>query len=87
MATYHLPVIFAIDADSIEEAQNALVEWGDSIDLNQDVPTGTEDIDIAPNCESNDEGQRVLYLPALEEDPDTDESIEEEDFADDSDDV
>lgn len=82
MGTYHMPVIFVIEADSLEDAQIALAEWNDDIDLDRDVPTGTEDVDVQPNCEVNDEGQRILCLPSLD-DEDTGTSADDNDDADD----
>lgn len=83
MATFAIPVVLMIDADSIEEAQKAVEEWGEEIDMD-DLPAGTEDMDCAPACEFNDEGQRLLYLPSEEETPKDleDESDEEDDFND-----
>lgn len=83
MGTYYMPIVFTIEADSIEEAQNALSEWSDSIDMNTDVPNGTDDVDISPTCEYNDEGQRVLYLPVIENDLDTDSDVDDMDDGDD----
>jgi len=77
-----MPIILQIEADSAEEAQKAIDDWVGEIDINDDLPTGTEDIDGAPNCDYNDEGQRLLYLPTNDE---ADEDLKEEDEDDDFD--
>jgi hypothetical protein len=82
MAVFHMPIILQIEADSAEEAQKAIDDWVGEIDINDDLPTGTEDIDGAPNCDYNDEGQRLLYLPTNDE---ADEDLKEEDEDDDFD--
>lgn len=67
MSVFAMPIIIMIEADSVEEAQKAIDDWGEEVELDNDLPVGTEDIDTEPQYELNDEGQRVLYLPALEE--------------------
>jgi hypothetical protein len=78
MAVFHMPMVLEIEADSLEDAQRAMDEWVGDIDINDDLPAGTEDIDVSPTCEYNDEGQRLLYLPTVDE--------SEEDGLDDDDD-
>lgn len=78
MAIYTLPIVLMIEADSAEEAMKAVEDWSEEVDVGNDLPTGTEDIDIAPATETNDEGQRVLLLPMLED-------IEDDDYMDDED--
>jgi hypothetical protein len=82
MALFAMPVVLMIEADSVEEAQKAIDDWSEEIDMGDDLPIGTEDLDTQPSCELNDEGQRVLYLPAVDE---VDEDVEDDD-RDDADD-
>lgn len=80
-----MPVVLMIDADSVEDAKTAIEDWCNEIDLNDDLPAGTEDIDISPNCDYNDEGQRILYLPTIEEGDnlsDDEDEDEDDDFQD-----
>lgn len=65
MGVYHIPVVLIVRAESFEEAANNVEEWGDDVDV-EDLPEGTEEIDALPNCELNDEGQRLLYLPSVD---------------------
>lgn len=84
MAVFAMPIILMIQADTTTEAQKALEEWEDNIDIHNDLPVGTNDIDISPSCELNDEGQRVLYLPAFEDiDEDEDDDVDDDDDSDD----
>lgn len=82
-----MPIVLAIEADSAEEAQKAIDDWSEEVDMRDSLPLGTEDIDPAPEYELNDEGQRVLLLPALEEnigDEDSDMDFDgTDDFSDD----
>lgn len=83
MPIFTMPVLLMIEADSASEAQKAIDDWSEEIELDNDLPVGTEDIDTSPNCENNDEGQRVLYLPVFEEDPEEDEIVTDDDDEDD----
>lgn len=80
MAVFHMPIVLQIEADSLEDAQKAIDDWVSEVDMEDGMPTGTEDIDGSPNCEYNDEGQRLLYLPTADE---VDEDIDEDDDDDD----
>lgn len=73
-----MPMVLEIEADSAEEAQKAMDDWVSEIDIDDDLPTGTEDIDVSPTCEYNDEGLRLLYLPTVDE-------VDEDTVEDDSD--
>lgn len=81
MSVYHFPIIVAINSDSPEEARKALDDWADEIEMDM-MPIGTESVDHCPEIEQNDEGQRLVYLPAEEED----DPSEDEESYDDSDD-
>lgn len=84
MAVFHMPMVIQIEADSVEEAQKAMDDWVTEIDMDDDLPLGTEDIDVSPNCDYNDEGQRLLYLPTIDEADEeaTDEDSDDDDFND-----
>ena len=70
MAMYSIPVVFTIEADSLEEAQKAVEEWADEVD-EDNLPAGTGDVDAAPHCIDGEDG-RTLHLPT-NEDVDTDD--------------
>lgn len=80
-----MPIVLMIDAESPEEAQKAVEDWSEEIDMNDALPTGTEDIDVAPPLEHNDEGQRILYLPVFEDFSDEETFDDEEDDFNDGD--
>lgn len=87
MAVFHMPIVLQIEADSLEEAQKAIDDWVSEVDMDDDLPTGTEDIDASPNCDYNDEGQRLLYLPTIDEsDEDTKDDDDDDDDFNDADD-
>lgn len=71
-----MPIVLIIDADSAEEAQDVIDTWAEEIEMDS-LPSGTEDVDYSPVCESDDEGRRVLYLPS--EDFSSDEDSDEDD--------
>ena len=81
MAVFHMPIVLEIEADSLEEAQKAMDDWVGEIDIDDDLPTGSEDIDVSPTCEYNDEGQRLLYLPTVDESDE--DGIDDDDDSDD----
>lgn len=66
MAIFAVPILLMIEASSLDEAQKSVDEWGNDMDLSDDFPEGTEDVDFEPNVEFNDEGARVLYMPTTE---------------------
>lgn len=80
MPVFAMPIILMIESESASEAKKAIDEWSEAVDLNYDLPTGTEDIDVSPSYEYNDEGQRVLLLPPIEEvDEDSNEDTDDND--------
>jgi len=84
-----MPILLMIEADNFEEAQKAIDDWANEVELDNDLPVGTEDINITPEYECNDEGMRVLYLPCIEDDEDildVEEDEETDDFNDAEDD-
>jgi hypothetical protein len=82
MPVFAMPIVLMVEADSVEEAQKVIDDWSEEIDMSDDLPIGTEDLDTSPSTELNDEGQRVLYLPAIDE---ADEDIDDEDRDDEDD--
>lgn len=84
MSIFAMPIVLMIEADSIEEAQKAIDDWSEEVDLDEDLPVGTEDIDTTPPCDHNDEGQRLVYLPAVDdEDMDPDDEMDDDEEDDD----
>lgn len=83
-----MPIVLMVEADSPEDAQKALEDWAEEVDINSDLPVGTEDMDVMPHCDNNDEGQRLLYLPTFEEEDldELDNDNDEDDFNDGEDD-
>lgn len=77
MPVFSMPVIINIEADTLAEAQKSLEEWNDSVDMDDDLPVGTEDIDIEPATELNEEGQRILILPVNEDLDEEDQGLED----------
>lgn len=75
-----------IEADSIEDAQKAIDDWSEDVDLEDNLPTGTEDLNPSPHCEYNDEGQRLVYLSTIDgcndDDVDDDDDDDDDDFND-----
>lgn len=82
MTVFHMPIILQIEADSLEDAQKAVDDWAGELDMDDDLPLGTEDIDASPNCDFNDEGQKLLYLPAADELDEMAKSDDDDDFND-----
>jgi len=87
MATFSIPIVLMIDAESAEEAQQLVDEWGEEVEMEDMLPTGTVDLDYSPNCDHNDDGQRLLILPSFDDqthlmDPAVDDDDESDDFND-----
>lgn len=86
MPIFPMPIVLMIEANSIDEAQQAIDDWVETLDIETDLPTGTEELEAAPGTEVNDENQRVLFLSntedyALEENGD-EENDEQDHFND-----
>ncbi len=80
MAVFHMPIVLQIEADSLEDAQKVIDDWIVEIDIDDDLPAGTEDIDGSPNCEYGEDGHKVLYLPTEKIEVIDDELVGEDDF-------
>jgi hypothetical protein len=83
MAIFAMPIVLMIEADSVEEAQKSIDDWAEDIDHDY-LPAGLDDLDHSPQCDHNDEGQRLLYLAthdAADEELSSDDD-EDDDFND-----
>lgn len=67
MPIFPMPIVFMIEANSVDEAQRAIDEWAETLDIETDLPAGTEELEAAPGTEVNDENQRVLFLSNTED--------------------
>lgn len=67
MGLYSIPIIFNIEADSLDDAKQAMDEWHQSVNFN-DMPDGIDSIHYDLKTEIDpDDGSRVIYLPPIEE--------------------
>lgn len=90
MPLFQMPIVLTIKADSLDEAQEAIDDWNEELD---DLPAGTEEIDIEPDCEIDDvSGHKTLTLALADDDADvlsgsSSDDDDDDDFRGDVDDL
>ena len=87
MPLFSMPVVFKIKAESLEEAQEIVDGWVEDLDMDHDVPDGTEDIDSAPEYEVDDDGNKIISISGTDEDEESSFSLDGDDFAGEVDDI
>ena len=78
MSIFSMPIVLKIKADTLEEAQESIDDWSDELDIDNDLPDGTQDIVSAPEFELDEDGCKVFTIPVMDDDGDDTPSYNDE---------